>query len=82
MDAPEIGTRWRLTRMVERFPHFTAPAGAVGVITRSEAFSIALKLDDHLDGAEEWDNEVCWDDAWEGAGSLLPEFAADCEPVR
>ena len=57
---PIVGTRVRLTEAAERFPHFIAPKGAVGVVTVADDHLFAVKLDTHLDGCEEWDNEVCW----------------------
>ena len=59
-DYLAIGTRVRLTHSVDRFPHFIAPQGAQGTLVISEPAVVAVRLDEHLDGAEEWDNEVCW----------------------
>ncbi len=52
--------RVRLTRNVERFPHFIARAGMVGTVTEATEEIVCIKMDEHLDGAEEWDNEVVW----------------------
>lgn len=57
---PVEGQRWHLTGDVERGPHFIARAGMRGTITEATRDLVRLKLDDHLPGAEEWDNEVCW----------------------
>lgn len=57
---PLEGERWHLTTDVERGPHFTAAAGMRGTIVEATRDLVRLKLDDHLPGAEEWDNEVCW----------------------
>lgn len=57
---PVEGERWRLTSDVERGPHFIASAGSAGTVTESTRDLVRLRLDDHLPGAEEWDNEVCW----------------------
>lgn len=59
-SPPKVGTRWQLTRNVDRYPHFIAPEGAEGTITSVDEYNICLRMDDHLPGAEEWDNEVCW----------------------
>lgn len=59
-DYLAVGTRVRLTRAVDRYPHFIAPKGAVGTLTVSGPSVVAVKLDEHLDGAGEWDNEVRW----------------------
>jgi len=54
-----IGTRVRLRHAVDRFPHFLAPAGGLGTVTQEEEV-LTVKLDEHLPGAEDWDNEVLW----------------------
>lgn len=55
-----VGSRWRLTRDVERFPHFIAAAGLTGAIESDDGEAVYLKLDAPLDGAEDWDNCVQW----------------------
>ena len=59
-QLPPVGSRGRLRRSVDRFPHFVAQAGATGTVTEATDSLIALRLDEFLPGAEEWDNEVCW----------------------
>lgn len=59
-DRPPVGARVRLTEDAERFPHFIADKGAVGTVTMDDDHLYAVKMDEHLDGCEEWDNEVCW----------------------
>lgn len=59
-QVPAVGSRGRLRRNVDRFPHFVALAGATGTVTEATDSLIALRLDEVLPGAEEWDNEVCW----------------------
>ena len=54
-----IGTRVRLRHAVDRYPHFLAPAGGLGTVTHEEEV-LAVKLDEHLPGAGDWDNEVHW----------------------
>ena len=54
------GTRVKLRKDVERYPHFVAPEGAEGIITKKEEDLIAVRLDEPLEGAEEWDNEIHW----------------------
>lgn len=54
------GDRVRLTRNVDRYPHFIAPAGATGVLTSCDNDLWAVRLDLKVDGAEDWDNEVQW----------------------
>lgn len=59
-QLPAVGSRGRLLRSVDRFPHFVAGAGATGTVTEATESLIALRMDEPLPGAEEWDNEVCW----------------------
>jgi len=70
---PTVGDRYRLARDVDRYPHFIAPSGAAGTITQADAHGIALKLDEPLPGAEEWDNEVVW------AEDQVDSFGEDCK---
>ena len=51
-----VGDRVELTRDVERFPDFIAPKGWTGTIVECDADFLSLKLDQHLPGAEDWDN--------------------------
>ena len=70
---PAEGTRVRLRRDVERYPHFIAEAGRTGTVTIVEPNLIAVRMDAPLPGAEAWDNEVHWFD------DHVPEFGLDCE---
>ena len=59
----KVGDRVRLTQDVERFPHFIAKAGSTGVVSENNGENqVSVKMDEILEGAEEWDNEVCWYD--------------------
>ena len=57
---PPEGARVRLTQAIDRFPDFIAPAGLTGTVVESTAHMFAVRMDAPLEGAEEWDNEVCW----------------------
>lgn len=50
----------RLVHNVDRFPHFIAMQGATGTINYADDASVCVRMDDHLPGAEEWDNEIVW----------------------
>lgn len=54
------GARVRLRRDVERYPHFSVPAGSTGIVTNSVEDAVAVKMDSHVPGCEEWDNEIVW----------------------
>ena len=65
------GDRVRLRRDVERYPHFTAPKGAVGEVSDVQCQTewstcelVCVRMDERVPGAEDWDNEVCWQDEW------------------
>jgi hypothetical protein len=60
IDAVTVGTRVRLTRNVERYPHFVAERGRAGVVVEATRDTVSVRMDEHLPGAESWDNEVCW----------------------
>lgn len=64
-----------LTRAVERYPHFFAPAGLTGEVVVAEPELISVRMDDHLPGAEAWENEIEW-----GEG-LTDQAAEDLEVV-
>lgn len=85
---PKVGQRAALTRIVERFPHFWISAGATGTVTAATDDLIALRMDEPIPGAEEWDNELCWsaDDAalYPGAAPerIAAAFYAGAEIIR
>ncbi len=54
------GQRVRLRREVDRYPHFLAPVGAVGEVVNSDETAVWVRLDDPLEGAEPWGNEINW----------------------
>jgi len=80
-QLPSLGSRGRLRRSVDRFPHFVAQAGATGTVTEATDSLIALRLDESLPGAEEWDNEVCWtsDDIESADQTVAAVFYEDVE---
>lgn len=63
------GDRVELSRDVERYPHFIAPEGSTGVLVQLD--EAVVRLDEDLEGAEEWDNKVLW------AGEHRAEFEED-----
>lgn len=57
---PVEGTRVRLRRDVDRYPFFIAPEGATGTVVECSCDALLVKMDEHIDGCEEWDNEIMW----------------------
>lgn len=45
--------RYRLTRVLEHFPHFTVPAGRAGTIVEAGEHLVRMHMDRYLPGAEE-----------------------------
>ena len=80
-QLPAVGSRGRLRRNVDRFPHFIAKAGATGTVTEATDSLIAVRMDEVLPGAEEWDNEVCWtpDDIEAADQTVAAVFYEDVE---
>jgi hypothetical protein len=75
---PAAGTRIGLKRDVERFPYFTAPAGATGTVAEATPDLIRVKLDEPLAGAAEWSNCV----HWERTAATTEDFRADVEIIE
>lgn len=59
-----VGTRVRTRHAIDRYPHFLAPAGALGTVTSTPSAdpsgTLCVKMDEIIDGAEDWDNEIVW----------------------
>lgn len=74
MPLPTVGTRVRLTRSIDRFPDFIADRGMTGTVIESDAHMFAVRMDAVIEGAEEWDNAVCWSLDYEGQDDPLSEI--------
>lgn len=60
-DVFPAGSRVVLTEYVERYPHFVVSAGSLGVVVDiGDPNILAVRLDERLEGAEDWANEVHW----------------------
>lgn len=54
-------TRVKFRHDVDRYPHFIVPAGALGtVVDVGDAQIFAVKMDEQVPGAEDWENECHW----------------------
>ncbi len=60
--APEAPIRMILTKDVERFPDFIAYKGMTGTFIGHRMGVSMLKMDAHLNGAENWDNCILWNE--------------------
>jgi len=57
----QAGDRVRLTACADRFPHFLVQPGGEGtVVLNEDDSSVAIRMDAHIPGCEEWDNEITW----------------------
>ena len=54
--ALKVGDRVRLRRTLERYPDALVEAGAVGTVIDSE--DVVIRLDDPVEGLEDWDNQL------------------------
>lgn len=52
--------RVRLKRDVDRFPHFVAKSGLTGTLVELTKTSALVKMDEPLEGSEDWDNCIMW----------------------
>lgn len=59
-NSLKVGDRVKLTRTIDRYPHFIAHDGLTGTVTEVGREIVSVKMDEHLDGAEEWANEIHW----------------------
>lgn len=63
------GYRFTLRHDVDRYPDFVARQGNTGTVTAVQADGlIVARMDNHIEGAEQWDNELWWND--DGSGFL------------
>lgn len=59
MTTFQEGSRVRLKQDIERFPHFFVPAGATGTVScADDDATFWVRMDEHIEGAECWDNEI------------------------
>lgn len=67
-----VGYCFALFRPVDRFPDFVAAPGLTGVVTAVDQSGVWARMDQHIIGAEHWDNQVHWDTAEDFACDTLP----------
>lgn len=79
MDA---GTRVRLERKVERYPHFVAHEGATGTVTQANDELITVEMDETIEGAHEWDNQIQWHKDMFVDENFREVFADDVEIIN
>ena len=60
VDTLTVGTRVRTRCVVDRYPSFLCRQGELGTVSVVEQKFVAVKMDNVLDGAEEWDNSIHW----------------------
>jgi hypothetical protein len=67
------GYRFRLFRAVDRFPDFLAHIGLTGIVTAVDESGVWGRMDQHIAGAEQWDNQIHW--------QTPEDFARDTVPI-
>lgn len=67
-----VGYRFWLFRQVERFPDFLAAPGLAGVVTAVDESGVWARMDQHIPGAEHWDNHIHWKTEEAFARDTLP----------
>jgi hypothetical protein len=72
---PVVGARVILKRRIDRYPHFTVVQGR-GTVRESGEHLVSIRMDDHINGAGEWDNCIAWTEP-----SELLELADDIEII-
>jgi len=55
-----VGARVRLNHEIWRYPHFIAEKGLTGVVIEATEELFSVRMDEPLEGAEDWDNELHW----------------------
>lgn len=74
---PREGDRVFQFAIIDRYPDFQLPPGGRGTITTVDRHRngdidfIAVRMDEHIPGAEEWDNEIHF---YGGDNETVPEF--------
>lgn len=58
--GPPVGLRVELVRDVDRYPDFQVAKGAQGTIVYADPDFIRVRMDETIEGADPWDNEVHW----------------------
>ena len=66
------GYRFRLFRPVDRFADFLARADLTGIVTAVDNSGVWGRMDQHIAGAEQWDNHIHWQTEEEFARDTIP----------
>ena len=67
------GYHFKLICQVDRFPDFLTPSDLTGVATVVDDSGVWGRMDQHIAGAEQWDNQILW--------PTPDEFFQDTVPV-
>lgn len=67
-----VGQRVRLRCRVERYPHASVPEGTLGTVVSVGPAQFSMRPDIHIDGLEEWSNELRWTNAKRASDDLEP----------
>jgi hypothetical protein len=67
-----IGYRFKLYRDLDRFPDFRIPGGLTGVVTALDKSGLWGRMDQHIAGAEQWENQIHWETPEDFAHDTIP----------
>lgn len=56
----KVGQQVKLSQEVERYPHFLIPVGATGKVKTLRHDLVEVKMDEPVDGMQEWDGCLQW----------------------
>ena len=68
-----VGYRFKLLSQVDRFPDFLTSTDLTGIVTAVDDKGVWARMDQHIPGADQWDNHVHW--------KTPEEFARDTVPI-
>ena len=66
------GYRFKLFRLVDRFPDFLVPTGLTGEVTAVDDSGVWARMDQRMAGAEQWNIQIHWQTPDEFAGDTVP----------
>ena len=55
-----VGSRVVTIKAIDRYPDFMLASGKTGTVTESDEKILVVTMDEHVPGAEEWENGVVW----------------------
>ena len=76
---PMEGLRVCAATDLDRYPHFVAPKDTIGRVVEGDPFNV--RMDTHIDGCEEWENELIYQSVWGDEEQGEPGLFEDWFPL-